>query len=529
MPKVLISDKLSPAAVEIFRTRGIDVDLKPGLSPADLRAVIGDYDGLAIRSATKVTKELLDAATNLKVVGRAGIGVDNVDIKSATARGVVVMNTPLGNTITTAEHAIAMMFALARQLPEASVSTKAGKWEKNRFMGVELTAKTLGLIGCGNIGSIVADRALGLRMRVLAYDPYLSEKRALELGVEKADLDTLLARADFITLHTPLTDATKNILSREAIAKTKKGVRIINCARGGLLDEAALADAIKSGHVAGAALDVFETEPATNSPLFGLENVVCTPHLGAATAEAQENVALQVAEQMSDFLLTGAVTNAINMASVSAEDAPRLKPYLELCRLLGAFAGQLTQAREGMLRKVTIEYEGQAASLNHKPLTAAMLAGLMSPIMVGVNMVNASVAARDHGIDVAETAHDRPTEYLTLVRVTVETDGGLARTVTGTLFAGSRPRIVEIKGIKVEADFAPYMLYVTNQDKPGFIGRFGATLAGAGINIATFHLGRSAQGGDAICLVSVDEPVDNSVLEMVRTLPLVVQATPLAF
>jgi D-3-phosphoglycerate dehydrogenase / 2-oxoglutarate reductase len=528
MPKVLISDKLSPAAVAIFRNRGIEVDLKPGLSPADLRAIIGGYDGLAIRSATKVTKELLDLATNLKVVGRAGIGVDNVDIKSATARGVVVMNTPHGNTITTAEHAIAMMFALARQIPEASASTRAGKWEKNRFMGVEVTAKTLGLIGCGNIGSIVADRAVGLKMHVLAYDPYLSEKKALELGVEKADLDTLLARSDFITLHTPLTDATRNILSHEALAKTKKGVRIINCARGGLLDEDALADAIKSGHVAGAALDVFVTEPATDSPLFGLENVVCTPHLGAATAEAQENVALQVAEQMSDFLLTGAVTNAINMASVSAEDAPRLKPYLELCRLLGAFAGQLTHAREGAIGKVSIEYEGQAAALNHRPLTAAMLAGLMSPLMEGVNMVNASVAARDHGIDVAETVHDRPTEYLTLVRVTVATDH-LTRSVSGTLFAGSRPRIVEIKGIKVEADFAPHMLYVTNQDKPGFIGRFGATLASAGLNIATFHLGRSAQGGDAICLVSLDESVPEEVLAMVRTLPLVMQASGLAF
>jgi D-3-phosphoglycerate dehydrogenase len=384
------------------------------------------------------------------------------------------------------------------------------------------------LIGCGNIGSIVAERAIGLKMRVLAYDPYLSEKRALELGVEKADLDTLLDRADFITLHTPLTDATKDILSRAALARTKKGVRIINCARGGLVDEAALADAIRSGHVAGAALDVFETEPAVDSPLFGLENVVCTPHLGAATAEAQENVALQVAEQMSDFLLSGAVTNAVNMASVSAEDAPRLKPYMELCRLLGGFAGQLTQAREGMLRRVAIEFEGHAAGLNTRPLTAALLAGLMAPLMEGVNMVNAAVVARDHGIDVAETVHDRPTEYLTLVRVTVETDG-LTRSVAGTLFAGSRPRIVEIKGIKVEADFAPHMLYVTNQDKPGFIGRFGATLAGAGLNIATFHLGRAEQGGDAICLVSLDEGVPDSVLAMVRTLPLVVQATPLAF
>ena len=532
MPKVLISDKLSPAAVDIFRRRGVEVDLKPGLSPAELRAIIGEYDGLAIRSATKVTREVLDAATKLKVVGRAGIGVDNVDIRTATARGVVVMNTPHGNTITTAEHAIAMMFALARQIPMADASTRAGKWEKNRFLGVELTGKTLGVIGCGNIGAIVANRGVGLHMKVIAFDPYLSEKRALDLGVEKVELDTLLERADFITLHTPLTDATRNILSREALAKTRPGVRIINCARGGLLDENALAEAIKSGHAAGAALDVFETEPATDSPLFPLENVVCTPHLGAATEEAQENVAQQIAEQISDFLLTGAIANAINMASVTAEEAPRLRPYLELCRLLGAFAGQLTQSREGAITRVAIEYEGLAAALNPKPMTAAALSGLMSPLMVGINMVNASVAARDRGIDVAETVHDKPSEYQTLVRITLDTDGPLgplSRSVAGTLFAGSRPRIVEIKGIKVEADFAPHMLYVTNQDRPGFIGRFGATLAGAGINIATFHLGRAAQGGDAICLVSVDESVAEDVLAMVRTLPLVVQATSLAF
>ncbi|MGH7042809.1 MAG: phosphoglycerate dehydrogenase [Acetobacteraceae bacterium] len=528
MPKVLISDKLSPAAVAIFRTHGIEADLKPGLTPADLRAIIGGYDGLAIRSATKVTRELLDAAPNLKVVGRAGIGVDNVDVKSATARGVVVMNTPHGNTITTAEHAIAMMFALARQIPEASASTKSGMWEKSRFMGVELTAKTLGLIGCGNIGSIVAERAIGLHMKVIAYDPFLAEKRALELGVEKVELDALLARADFITLHTPLTDATRNILSREALAKTRKGVRIINCARGGLVDETALAAAIKAGHVAGAALDVFETEPATQNPLFALENVVCTPHLGAATTEAQENVALQVAEQMSDFLLNGAVANAINMPSVSAEDAPRLKPYMDLCRLLGAFAGQLTHSREGVIRRVSIDYEGQAARLNHRPLTAAALAGLLAPMMAGVNMVNAPVAARERGIDVAETAHDRPSEYQTLVRITVDADK-LTRSVSGTLIGGTRPRLVEIKGIPVEADFAPHMLYVTNQDKPGFIGRFGATLAESGINIATFHLGRAAQGGDAICLVSVDGHVPEDVLRCVRELPLVMQATALEF
>ena len=528
MVKVLISDKLSPAAVEIFRNRGIEVDVKTGLSPADLRAIIAEYDGLAVRSSTKVTRELLEVAETLKVVGRAGIGVDNVDVKSATARGVVVMNTPYGNAITTAEHAIAMMFALARQIPEASASTKAGKWEKNRFMGVELTGKTLGLIGCGNIGSIVADRAQGLKMRVIAFDPYLTEKRALDLGVEKVEFDDLIARADLITLHTPLTDSTRNILSREALARTKKGVRIINCARGGLVDEAALADALKSGQVAGAALDVFETEPATDSPLFGLDNVVCTPHLGAATAEAQENVALQVAEQMSDFLLTGAVSNAINMPSVTAEEAPRLRPYMELCRLLGSMAGQLTQSRDGTLKRVTIEYEGLAAKLNHRPLDAAVLAGLMGPMSEGANMVNAPVLARERGIDVATVVHDRPSEYQTLVRLTVATEQG-ERSLSGTLFAGARPRIVEIKGIRVEADFARHMLYVTNQDKPGFIGRFGATLAGAGINIATFHLGRADQGGDAICMVSVDEKVPEEVLAMVRTLPLVMQATALNF
>lgn len=528
MTKVLISDKLSPAAIAIFERRGIAVDFKPGLAPAELRAIIGAYDGLAIRSATKVTREVLDVATRLRVVGRAGIGVDNVDVTSATARGVVVMNTPYGNAITTAEHAIAMMFALARQLPEASASTKAGKWEKNRFMGVELFAKTLGLIGCGNIGSIVADRAVGLKMKVVAFDPFLSDKRALELGVEKVELDELLARADFVTLHTPLIEQTRNILNRETIAKLRRGARIINCARGGLVDEAALYDALVSGHVAGAALDVFEEEPATASPLFALENVVCTPHLGAATAEAQENVALQVADQMADFLLSGAVSNAINMPSVSAEEAPRLKPYMELARHLGALAGQLTAAGDDAIRAIRIEYEGHAAELNRKPLTAAALAGVLTPLMGAVNMVNAPVVARERGIDVAETIHERSGEYHTLVRLTVVTDAQ-ARSVEGTLVAADKPRLVAIKGIPVEADFAPHMLYVTNHDKPGFIGRFGMALADAGVNIATFHLGRAVEGGDAICLVSLDAPLPEGVLATVRALPLVMRAQSLRF
>ncbi|WP_426958118.1 phosphoglycerate dehydrogenase [Muricoccus radiodurans] len=530
-PRVLIADKLSPAAVQVFKDRGLDVDLKPGLTPAEQRAIIGEYDGLAIRSATKVTREMLDAAPRLRVVGRAGIGVDNVDVTSATQRGVVVMNTPFGNAITTAEHAIAMMFALARQIPEASASTKAGKWEKNRFMGVELTGKTLGLIGAGNIGSIVADRANGLRMKVIAYDPFLSDKRAMEIGAEKVELEEVLTRADFITLHAPLTDRTRNILSREAIGRMKKGARLINCARGGLVDEAALYDALKSGHLAGAALDVFETEPATDSPLFTLDNVVCTPHLGAATAEAQENVALQVADQMADFLLTGAVTNAINMPSVTAEEAPRLRPYMELARLLGTMAGQLTAVRmpgeTGAIRSIRVEYEGAAAELNRRPVTAAMLAGVLGPLMGSVNMVNAPVIARERGIEVAETVHERSGDHSTLLRVVVET-GSFTRTLAGTLLS-DRPRLVEVKGIPIDAEFAPNMLYVTNEDRPGFVGRFGTVLAEASINIATFHMGRSAAGGEAVCLVAIDTALPDPVMAAVRAIPLVRQATPLAF
>ena len=386
-PRVLISDELSPAAVQIFRDRGVAVDVKPGLTKEDLEKIIGDYDGLAIRSATKVTEKLLAKAERLKVVGRAGIGVDNVDIKAATAKGIIVMNTPFGNSITTAEHAITLMLALARQIPSADRSTQAGKWEKSKFMGVEITAKTLGVIGCGNIGAIVAERALGLKMKVLGFDPFLTEERALKLGVTKVELDELLRRADFITLHTPLTDKTRNILDASALAKTKTGVRIINCARGGLIDEAALLAGLNAGHIAGAALDVFLVEPARENALFGHENVICTPHLGAATVEAQENVALQVAEQMSDYLLTGAITNAINFPSISAEDAPKLRPYVKLAEQLGLFAGQLT---ESGIKSVRIEYAGEVAKLNVKPLTAAAIAGVLRPLLSDVNMVSAS-------------------------------------------------------------------------------------------------------------------------------------------
>ncbi len=512
-PKVLISDELSPRAVEIFSERGCDVDFKPGLKPAELRAIIGNYEGLAIRSATKVTAEVLAEARKLKVVGRAGIGVDNVDIKAATAHGVVVMNTPYGNAITTAEHAIALMFAVARQIPEANASTQAGKWEKNRFMGTELSFKMLGLIGCGNIGSIVAERAIGLKMRVMAYDPFLSDQRALELGVEKASLDQMLARADFITVHTPLTE------------QTKKGVRIINCARGGLVDELAVRDLLLSGHIAGAGFDVFTEEPAKTNVLFGAPNLVSTPHLGAATVEAQENVALQVAEQMSDYLLTGAIVNSLNMPNVSAEDAPKLAPYLDLAEKLGSFAGQLTDTD---IKAVSIEYEGDVAALNVKPLSQVALMGVLRPQLVSVNMVNAPVIARERGVEMAEVKHERAGDYHSMIRLTVTTEK-YTRAVTGTLFGGKHPRIVDIKGIEIEAEFAPHMLYITNDDKPGFIGRLGTILGENKVNIATFHLGRDKPGGSAIALVQVDQPISSELLGKIAAVEGVVQAKVLGF
>jgi len=524
-PKVLISDKMDPNAAQIFRERGCEVDEITGKTPEELKAIIGQYDGLAIRSSTKVTKEILDAATNLKVVGRAGIGVDNVDIPAASAKGVVVMNTPFGNSITTAEHAIALMFALARELPEADASTQAGKWEKNRFMGVEVTGKTLGLIGAGNIGSIVADRALGLRMKVVAYDPFLTEERAIEMGVEKADLDTLLARADFITLHTPLTDQTRNILSKENLAKTKKGVRIINCARGGLIDEAALKEGLDSGHIAGAALDVFVTEPAKESPLFGTPGFVATPHLGASTNEAQVNVALQVAEQMADYLVNGGVTNALNMPSLSAEEAPKLRPYMALAEKLGSLVGQLAHDN---LDKLSIEVEGAAAQLNIKPITGAVLAGLMRRYSDTVNMVNAPYLAKERGMDIREVRHDREGVYHTLVRVTATTSQG-ERSVAGTLFGNTVPRLVEIFGIGIEADLDGHMLYIVNEDAPGFIGRIGTLLGEAGINIGTFHLGRRDAGGEAVLLLSVDSPVPEAVMQAACKLPGVKVVKPLTF
>jgi D-3-phosphoglycerate dehydrogenase len=526
-PRVLISDALSPAAVQIFKDRGITVDFQPNLGKdkEKLAAAVDGFDGLAIRSATKVTAKLLQSAKNLKVIGRAGIGVDNVDIPTATARGIIVMNTPFGNSITTAEHAITLMLALARQIPEADASTKAGKWEKNKFLGVEIFGKTLGIIGCGNVGSIVADRAIGLKMKVIAYDPYLSAERALDLGVEKVELDELWRRADFITLHTPLTERTRSIINAETLALTRKGMRLINCARGELVDEAALCEALKSGHVAGAAIDVFTEEPATKSPLFGFPNVVCTPHLGASTLEAQENVALQIAEQMSDYLLRGAIANAVNFPAISAEEAPKLKPFVALAEKLGSFAGQLTETG---VQKVQLTYEGVVAQMNTRALTSAALAGLLRPMLQNVNAISAAVIAKERGIVVEETRREAEGDYESLVTVTVTTDRQ-SRHVSGTVFADGRPRIVNIKGIRMDAEFGPSMIYITNLDKPGFIGKFSSTLGDAGINIATFHVGRDAAGGNAVALIEIDGELPPGVLAEVRALPQVQQAKPLRF
>ena len=526
-PRVLVSDELSETAVQIFRDRGVEVDYMPklGKDKEKLAELIGQYDGLAIRSATKVTDKLLESAANLKVVGRAGIGVDNVDIPSASKKGVIVMNTPFGNSVTTAEHAIAMMFAIARQLPEASVSTHAGKWEKSKFMGVELFNKTLGVIGAGNIGGIVCDRAVGLRMKVVAYDPFLSEERAKQLGVTKVELDELLHRADFITLHVPLTEKTRNILSRENLAKTKKGVRIINCARGGLIDEAALKDALDSGHVAGAALDVFEVEPATENVLFNHPNVVVTPHLGAATTEAQENVALQVAEQMADYLLTGAVSNALNMPNVTAEQAAVMGPWIKLASHLGAFIGQMT---DEPIRAINILYDGRVADMNLAALNQAVIAGVLKTQNPDVNLVSAPVVAKDKGIQISTTKQDKTGAFDAYIKVTMVTDKR-ERSVAGTCFADGKPRFIQIKGINIDAEVGAHMLYTTNEDVPGIIGLLGMTMGKNGVNIANFTLGRSGVAQDAIAILYLDQPIDPKVVETLEATGMFSQVKPLQF
>ena len=526
-PKVLVSDKLSETAVQIFRDRGIDVDFMPdlGKDKEKLAGVIGEYDGLAIRSATKVTPTILKHATKLKVIGRAGIGVDNVDREAASKQGVIVMNTPFGNMITTAEHAIAMMFAVARQIPEASASTHAGKWEKSRFMGVELTGKILGVVGAGNIGGIVCDRARGLKMKVLAYDPFLSPEKAEKMGVEKVELEDLLQRSDFVTLHVPKTDATAGMLNAEAIAKMKKGARLINCARGGLVDEAALAEALKSGHLAGAAFDVFSVEPAQDNPLFNLPNVVVTPHLGAATTEAQENVALQVAEQMSNYLLTGAVENALNMPSVTAEEAKVMGPWIKLADHLGSFVGQMT---DEPIKAINILYDGSVAGMNLEALNCSVIAGIMKRANPDVNMVSAPLIAKERGIQISTTNQDKSGVFEGYIKVTVVTDKR-ERSVAGTVFSDGKPRFIQIKGINIDAEIGQHMLYTTNEDVPGIIGLLGNKMGRNGVNIANFTLGRSEVGGEAIALLYVDDSIPEEVLKALDTTGQFTQVKPLEF
>ena len=516
-PRVLVSDALSTAAVAIFTNRGIDVDFRPdlGKDKAALADVIARYDGLAVRSTTKVTAKLLETADRLKVIGRAGSGIDNIDLPAATAKGAVVMNTPFGNSITTAEHAIAMMFALVRHIPAATVSTAKRSWDKSKFLGVELTGKCLGVVGCGNVGSIVADRAVGLRMRVIAFDPFLSEERAVELGVEKVELDAILARADIITLHTPLTPQTRDILSAEALAKTKPGVRIVNCARGGLVDEAALVAMLDSGHVAGAAIDVLADETALDSPLMVHPKVVCTPHLGASTLEAQENVALQIAEQMSDYLLRGAIANAVNAPSMTAEEAPKLKPFVALADRLGAFGGQLV---DGSIENVRITYEGAVAKQKVKALTAALIAGLLRPAMPAINVISAPGIARERGITIDEVLRAADADYESLVTLQFAS-GGIEHTLEGTVFHDGRPRMVRIDAIKVESHFAPQMLFLRNEDRPGIIGGLASAIGECGLNIATFALGRDGVGGNAIALIETDGEIPAATLARIAGVP----------
>ena len=514
--KVLISDNLSPRGIEVLKQSGLEVDVKTGMKPEELKACIGQYHGLIIRSATKVTAEIVEAAANLKVVGRAGSGLDNVDKAAASKKGIVVMNTPGGNTITTAEHTIALMFALARQIPQATASMKQGKWEKKRFTGVELFKKTIGIVGIGNIGKHVARRALSLGMIVIGYDPYLSDENAKEMGIEKVDLATLFKRSDFITIHTPITSETKNLISTKTIQLMKDGVRIINCARGGIVNEAELYEALKSGKVAGAALDVFEKEPPGENPLLTLDSVICTPHLGAATEEAQENVAVAIAEQVVDCLVNGVIRNAVNFPSVPAEQVLRLKPYLTLAEKLGSFASQVF---EGGVTEITVEYRGEASQLNTAPVNIALLKGFLTPILEEtVNFVNAPVITKERGIEVKEMKSPDGGDYQSMIILRVKADRKEHR-LSGTLLGRTDPRIVRIDDFAVEIVPEGTMLFMYNNDRPGVIGNIGSYLGKCNINIARMHFGRESQGGMAISVVSIDSPLSEPQLEDLKKMP----------
>lgn len=524
MHRVLVSDKLSAQGLEILRSApDIEVDEVSGLKPPELAAKIAPYHGLVIRSGSKVTAEVIAAATNLRVIGRAGIGVDNVDVEAATKKGVVVMNTPSGNNITTAEHAISMMLALARSIPQATASMKGGKWEKGRFLGSEVFNKTLGIVGLGNIGSVVADRALGLKMRVIAYDPFVSPEVAKRLGVEVVSLDELYGRSDFITVHTPLLPETRNLVSTAAFTKMKKGVRVINCARGGIIDEEALAAAIREGKVAGAALDVFSAEPPpADHPLLQLEEVICTPHLGAATDEAQLNVAIAIAQQVVNYLTHGVIQDAVNVPSISTEQLEVLGPYLTLCDKLGSLQGQLLTAGPS---EVEIDYAGEVSNQDVKPLTLSVLRGVLASLLEAgaVNYVNARAIARERDIKVVESKTSQSKGFSNLVTIVVRTPKGTS-TVAGAIFGRHVIRLVRINDFFLDADPQGFILMLHNRDVPGVVGRVGTLLGEAKINIARLELGREHVGGMAISLVHVDDQIPPSVLDKLRTLPDIVSA-----
>lgn len=519
--RVLVSDSLAEEGLEVFRrAEGIEVDVETSLSSEELRAVIVDYDAIAIRSGTKLTAQIIDAAERLKVIGRAGIGVDNVDLDAATRKGIVVMNTPEGNTITTAEHTISMLLSMARRIPQANASVKSGKWEKKRFIGTEVFNKTLGIVGMGRIGKIVADRAQGLHMNVIAYDPFLSPEVVTKLGVEMVSLDDLLARSDFITVHTPKTKETVNLIDAKAFQKMKQGVYIVNCARGGIVNEKALHDALVAGKVAGAALDVFEKEPPGDNPLLSLEQVICTPHLGASTEEAQLNVAVAVAEQIVDFLLKGTVRNAVNVPSVSAEILPHLRPYLDLAEKLGSFSAQIVQ---GGVREVHLQYTGEVAQYGVEPVTAAVLKGFLTPMLSGnINFVNASVLAKARGIKVTESVTERHEDYSNLVTIKAITDKE-ELAVSGALLGRRNPRLLRINNFLVEAVPEGNILFIYNEDRPGVIGNIGTTLGRNNINIGMMQFGRDRLGGVAVSLLHLDDPIGRDVLEELQRLEHIVR------
>lgn len=523
--KVLVSDKLADIGIKMFEeAEDIDVHVKVGLPPEELKAIIKDYDALVIRSATKVTEDLLKAAPRLRVIGRAGIGLDNVDIPQATKQGIAVMNTPEGNVVTTAEHAVAMMLALSRNVPQGTSSLKAGRWEKKNLQGKEIFNKTLGVLGYGRIGSIVADRARGLKMQVIVHDPYANKDLVEQAGFDLVSLEEFYKRSDYITIHVPKMKETINLINKEAFEQMKPGVMIIHCARGGIVNEGDLADALRSGQVGGAALDVFETEPPGTSPLFEFDNVICTPHLGASTAEAQTNVAVAVADQIIRYLQTGTIMNAVNVPSVTGELLAKLQPYLTLAERMGCLQAQLA---EGAVQAVTIKYSGDFLGLDMTPVTTAALKGLLALFVKDdVNFINAPVIAKERGIRVTESRSVEAEDFSNLITIETTAAKG-SNTVSGTIFGKHEPRIVRVNTSRVEVVPEGHLLLIHNMDKPGAIGSIGTVLGQHNINIARMHVGQEKDGGRNVILLDTDTPTPPETLEELRALPLIKSVTPL--